>query len=272
MVTLQARRLEEMTLPLSTGWLLSACTEAKGKQDLWMQQKPEVLEALREQAIVHSAESSNRIEGVTVSRERLRPLILGRVRPRDRSEEEVAGYRKAIDWIFTRKRREAIDSRVIQHLHSLAQGSMSADAGHWKQKDNEIIEILASGERRVRFKPTSARETPRAVGQLCRNYEAACEAERVPALLLAATFVFDLLCIHPFRDGNGRVSRLVTTLLLLQNGFEVVRYISLERLVEESKREYYRELERCSAGWHENRNEIVPLWNYLLAQVAQLRE
>ena len=269
MPTLKAKRLSELTIPLSTGWLLAACTEAKGKQDLWMRQKPEVLEALREQAIVQSVESSNRIEGVTVEKDRLRPLVLGHAKPRDRSEEEVAGYRKAIDWVFTRKRRVTIDPRVVQHLHALAQGGTSADAGRWKRKDNEIIEILASGERRVRFKPTSAKETPKAIGQLCRNYHAACDDEQTPALLLVATYVFDLLCVHPFRDGNGRVSRLVTTMLLLEHGFEVVRYVSLERLVEESKAEYYGVLERCSADWHADKNEIVPWWNYFLGTVRR---
>lgn len=270
MPTLNAERLRETTIPLSTGWLLAACTEAKGKQDLWMRHKPEVLEALREQAIVQSVESSNRIEGVTVDRDRLRPLVLGHAKPRDRSEEEVAGYRKAVDWVFTRKHRVKIDPRVIQHLHALAQSGMSADAGRWKRKDNEIIEILASGDRRVRFKPTPAKETPKAISQLCRNYQALCDDEQTPAILLVAAFVFDLLCIHPFRDCNGRVSRLVTTFLLLEHGFEVVRYISLERLVEESKVEYYKVLERCSSGWHSDKNEIVPWWNYFLRTVRRV--
>jgi Fic family protein len=259
----------EISIPLSTSWLLSACMEAKGKQDLWIRQKPEVLEALREQAIVQSVESSNRIEGVTVDKDRLRPLVLGHAKPRDRSEEEVAGYRKAIEWAFTRKRQVIIEPRVIQHLHALAQGGTSGDAGKWKRKDNEIIEMLPNGDRRVRFHPTSARATPKAVAQLCRDYHATCEGEPIPALIAIATFVFDFLCIHPFRDGNGRVSRLVTTMLLLEHGFEVVRYISLERLVEESKSEYYGVLERCSAGWHEKKNEIIPWWNYFLGTVRQ---
>jgi Fic family protein len=269
MLTLRAERLKETTIPLSTGWLLSACTEAKGKQDLWMKQRPEVLEALREQAIVQSVESSNRIEGVTVAAGRLRPVILGKSKPRDRSEEELAGYRKAIDWIFTRKRHVAIEPRVLKHLHGLAQAGMSGDAGQWKSKDNEIIEILSSGDRRVRFKPTSAKETPKTVGRLCQNYQTACEDEKAPSLLLIATFVFDFLCIHPFRDGNGRVSRLATTLLLLEHGFEVVRYVSLERLVEQSKAEYYDILGKCSTGWHGGKNEIIPWWNYFLGVIRQ---
>jgi len=273
MPTLNPERLRDLSIPLSASWLLSACAEAKGKQNLWIRQKPEVLEALREQAIVQSVESSNRIEGVTVDRDRLRPLVLGHAKPRDRSEEEVAGYRKAIDWVFTRKRRVAIEPRVIQHLHAMAQGGTSADAaGKWKRKDNEIIEILPSGNRRVRFKPTSAKTTPKAVAKLCRDYHAACEGEPTPALIAVGTFVFDLLCTHPFRDGNGRVSRLVTTMLLLEHGFEVVRYVSLERLVEESKAEYYGVLERCSAGWHANKNEIVPWWNYFLGTIRRAYE
>jgi len=264
LLTLDPRRLAQATVPVGTGWLLGACMEARGKQDLWIRQKPEVLDVLREQAIIQSAESSNRIEGVTVPADRLRPLVIGRARPRDRSEEEVAGYRAALDWIFSRKRAVPIAPDVLRRLHALAQGRSSGDAGEWKKRDNEIIEILPNGERSVRFVPTSAKDTPRAVEMLCRNYRAACDEERVPPLLIVATFVFDLLSIHPFRDGNGRVSRLATSLLLQSHGFEVARYISLERLVEESKEEYYRVLELCSQRWHEGKNEIIPWWNYYL--------
>jgi Fic family protein len=238
--------------------------EARGKQDLWTRQKPEALEVLREQAIIQSVESSNRIEGVTVQAARLRPLVVGRARPRDRSEAELSGYRAALDWIFSRKRAVPITPEVIRKLHAFAQGS-SGDAGEWKNHDNEIIEILSSGERKVRFVPTSARETPKAIEQLCVNYRRASEEETLPRLLVVATFVFDLLCIHPFRDGNGRVARLATTLLLQANGFQVSRYVSLERLVEERRAEYYHVLGVCSSGWHEGRNEILPWWNYLLS-------
>jgi Fic family protein len=154
--------------------------------------------------------------------------------------------------------------RVLQHLHVLAQGGLSGDAGKWKQKDNEIIEILPNGERRVRFTPTSAKDTPGAVKILCDNYDAVCNEERLPPPLAVASFVFDLTCIHPFRDGNGRVTRLAAKLLLIQQGYQVGRYVSLERLVEESKDEYYRILERCSVDWHSGKNEIVPWWDYFL--------
>ena len=263
-LTLNSSRLEAVTIPLGTAWLLGACMEARGKQDLWVKQKPEVLAALRDQAMIQSAESSNRIEGVTVPANRLRPLVLGSARPRDRSEEELAGYRRALDWVFSRKGTVLVTPDVIRRLHALAQGGHSGDAGEWKQRDNEIVEILPDGERRIRFVPTPARETPKVIGALCRSYQEACHEERVPPLLMVATFVFDFLCVHPFRDGNGRVSRLLTTLLLKAHGFEVARYVSLERLVEERKEEYYGILRTCSEGWHEGSNEIVPWWNYFL--------
>jgi Fic family protein len=246
MLTLDPSKLADLAIPIGTGWLLGACMEARGKQDLWIKQKPEVLEVLREQAIIQSVESSNRIEGVTVAANRLRPLVIGRVRPRDRSEEELAGYRAALDWIFSRKNRVTVTPEVIRRLHALARCG-------------------PNGERSVRFVPVSAKKTPAAVEMLCRRYRGAIDQERIPPLLTVATFIFDLLCIHPFRDGNGRVSRLATSLLLRSHGFQVIRYISLERLIEESKEEYYRVLKLCSQGWHEGRNEIIPWWNYFLS-------
>ncbi|MBI3679069.1 MAG: Fic family protein [Acidobacteria bacterium] len=264
MLSLDPTKLAEIAVPIGTGWLLGACMEARGKQDLWIRQKPEVLEVLREQAIIQSAESSNRIEGVTVAANRLRPLVIGKAKPRDRSEEELAGYRAALDWIFSRKGRGAIHPAVILRVHALAHGGSSGDAGEWKKRDNEIVEILPSGGRRVRFLPVSAKKTPAAVEMLCRRYRDLSDEQRVPGLLIVATFLFDLLCIHPFRDGNGRVSRLMTSLLLQLHGFQVARYISLERLIEETKEEYYRVLKLCSQRWHEGQNEIIPWWNYFL--------
>jgi len=239
--------------------------EARGKQELWIRQKPEVLEVLREQAIIQSVESSNRLEGVTIPAQRLRPVVIEKTKPKDRSEEELAGYRQALDWIFSRQRKVSIIPKVIQQLHSFCQGGFSGDAGEWKKRDNEIIEILPNGERKVRFVPTSASDTPQAVDSLCQEYRKICEDDCAPSLLIVATFVFDLLCIHPFRDGNGRVSRLCTTLLLQAHGFDVARYISLERIIEQSKEDYYRVLAECSHGWHEGENEIIPWWNYFLS-------
>lgn len=266
MVTLAPHRLHAISLPISTGWLLADCMEARGMQELWMRQKPEVVKVLRELAIIQSVESSNRIEGVTVAADRLRPVVLGRARPRDRSEEELAGYRRGLDWVFSRKRRVRMTPAVIQHLHALAQRG-AADAGKLKTRDNEIVEVLPSGARRVRFRPVAAAATSAALAELCTAYEQVCTDSLLPPLLAVSTFVFDLLCIHPFRDGNGRVSRLATILLLQQNGFEVGRFISIERLIEERKEDYYATLQRCSKGWHRGENEIVPWWNFSLGVV-----
>ncbi|HOD83331.1 MAG: Adenosine monophosphate-protein transferase SoFic [Planctomycetes bacterium ADurb.Bin126] len=268
MASMSVERLKASSIPVATGWLLGECMEARGKQDLWFRQRPEVMASLREQAIIQSVESSNRIEGVTVPKERLAPVALGKARPRNRCEEELAGYRRALEWIFTRKADLPATPRLILHLHKLAQGG-SGDAGQWKSRDNEIVEFLPSGEPVVRFRPTSAKQTPAAVGILCREYQKACDEAAIPPLLAVATFVLDFLCIHPFRDGNGRVSRLLTTFLLLQHGLHVARYVSLERLVEESKEEYYDILGECSHGWHESQNPVVPWWNYFLSVVRR---
>ncbi len=265
MLSLDQKKLAEISIPVGTGWLLGSCMEARGKQDLWLKQKPEVLNVLREQAIIQSVESSNRIEGVTIPADRLRPVVLGKVKPRDRSEEELAGYKQALDWIFMRKREVSVKPAVIQRLHAMAQGGFSGDAGDWKRRDNEIIEILPNGERKIRFVPTSAKDTAKTMDALCRNYREACNDQRIPPLLIIATFMFDLLCIHPFRDGNGRISRLATTLLLQTHGFQVARYISLERLIEQSKEDYYGVLAECSQGWHEGNNDLIPWWNYFLS-------
>ncbi|MCL2641402.1 MAG: Fic family protein, partial [Phycisphaerales bacterium] len=263
MLTLRDETFHQAALPVSTSWLLADCMEFRGKQDLWSQQRPEVLESLRQQAMIQSVESSNRIEGVTVSPERLAPLALGKARPRDRSEEELSGYRRALDWIYARKSAAPVDARTIRHLHALSHAG-AGDAGQFKRHDNEIIEILPDGRRRLRFKPTPAKQTTNAIDELCETYHQLTADQRVPPLLIIATTVFDLLCIHPFRDGNGRVSRLLTTMFLQQHGFVVSRYISLERLVEETKEDYYRVLGECSQGWHEGHNPILPWWNHFL--------
>lgn len=262
MLTLREQTFDGAALPVSTSWLLADCMEFRGKQDLWTRQRPEVLDALGQQAIIQSVESSNRIEGVTVAADRLAPLVLGKARPRDRSEEELSGYRRALDWIDSTDFKP-LDARTILHLHALSHAA-AHDAGRFKSRDNEIVQIMPDGGRRVRFIPTPAARTATEIDDLCAAYVRLTDGGSVPPLLIIATTVFDFLCIHPFRDGNGRVSRLLTTLLLIRHGFDVSRYVSLERLVEETKEDYYRILEECSRGWHEGHNPILPWWNYFL--------
>ncbi len=197
--------MKQMQLPMAITWLVGRCMELRGKQDLWMKTRPDVMRTLREIAIIQSTESSNRIEGVTVRQERLKPLIFNKVKPQDRPEEEIFGYKKALDWIHKNYEKIQITPKTIMRLHDLAQGGFSSDSGKWKKKNNEIIEILPNGERRIRFVPVSAQETSKFMHQLCLAYEDVLQKRELPELLAIASFIFDFLCIHPFRDGNGRL-------------------------------------------------------------------
>lgn len=264
MKSFRGTRLAETALPLTTVWLLESLAESKGRQGRFEAQPPQVLEALKELALVESTESSNRIEGVTVARDRLQPLVLGNARPRDRSEEEIVGYRRALEWVHSQHATIAITPEALQHLHALAQGGMSGDAGQWKRTANDILELHPDGRREVRFRPLAPEEVPAAVEELCCAYRDVIARQEIPPLLAIACLVLDFLCIHPFRDGNGRVSRLLTLLALYQQGTLVGRYVSHERIVEETKETYYEALKASSAGWHEGRHDFFPWFNYLL--------
>ncbi|MBM4287472.1 MAG: Fic family protein [Deltaproteobacteria bacterium] len=265
MMSFRGTRLRDLRLPLATVWLLETLAEAKGRQQLFEQQSPQLLTTFREMALIESTESSNRIEGVTVDQSRLRPLVLGQARPRDRSEEEIVGYRLALNWIHTDYRRIPITPETCLLLHALAQGGTSGDAGQWKTRPNDIIEILPDGRRQVRFQPLPPEQVPEAMAELCQGYGHALDQWQIPPLLASACLILDFLCIHPFRDGNGRVSRLLTLLAFYQHGYEVGRYISQERLMEQTKEDYYAVLKASSVGWHDNRHDILPWFNYLLS-------
>ena len=267
-MTFRNQRLRDHTLPMSTAWLLNDIAEARGKQELFTHQSPQMLKTLREMALIQSTESSNRIEGVTVAADRLRPLVLGNTKPRDRSEQEVQGYRLALNEIHTRHEKLPITPDTLKRLHALCQAA-SGDAGQFKRIDNEVVELRPGAAPVIRFKCVSAKQTPAAVDELCLLYRHALDQDNIPPLIAIAALVLDFLCIHPFRDGNGRVSRLLTLLALYQHGYEVGRYISLERLVEESKEDYYEVLNRSSQHWHEGRHEITPWMNFFLAIVRR---
>jgi Fic family protein len=251
----------------STTWFLSQCGEARGMQEMWKKVRPEILRKLKESAIIQSTESSNRIEGVEVEPNRLIPLVLGKTKPKDRSEEEIAGYRKALSYIHKNYSQIEINPKTIKLLHEMAQGGLVGDAGKWKIKDNDIIEITPRGERFVRFKPVPASKTPKAIEQLCLGYHDVTNNSQLPELISVSNFVLDFLCIHPFRDGNGRVSRLLTLLLLYQQGYEVGRYISLEKIIENTKEDYYKVLAESSTNWHDNKHNLMPWWNYFLGTI-----
>ncbi len=219
------RRLPDWPIPTAAVWLLTDIAEAKGRSQLCARQSPQVLKALREMALIQSAESSNRIEGVTVERKRLRPLVIGGARPRDRSEQEVQGYRRALDLVHGPWAKLSVTPQTIRRLHAWCMAG-SGDAGRFKKIDNEIVELRPGAAPVVRFRPVAAADTPEAVDELCRAYSANIDQRVVPPLAAAATLVLDFLCIHPFRDGNGRVSRLLGLLTLYGHGHEGGGYIS----------------------------------------------
>jgi Fic family protein len=222
-----------------------------------------LLKVLREHAIIESAVSSNRIEGVTVDPARVQTVLFGKAQLRDRNEEEVRGYRNALKRIHEGHAEERISTSTIRELHRIARAGMG-DAGEFKTRDSDIIERYANGSVRVRFRPVAATDTPKFMDALIEGWNR-CLGERwVHPLIGLGAFSLDFLCVHPFRDGNGRVSRPILLLQSYHLGFEVGRYISLERLIEDNKERYYETLEIGSQGWHEGKHDPWPHIGYIL--------
>jgi Fic family protein len=237
--------------------------QALGKQELFTRQSPQKLKVLREHALIESAVSSNRIEGVEVDQARVGTVVFGQALLRDRDEEEVRGYRKALDLIHSRGARLPISEETIRELHSLSRAGIG-DAGQYKATESDIIEVLPDGRRVVRFRTARAAQTPEFMAELVARWHAALEQRTVHPLILLGALNLDFLCIHPFRDGNGRVSRLLLLLQCYHLGLEVGRYISLERLIEQHKERYYEALKLSSEGWHEGTHSPWHYINFLL--------
>lgn len=263
MMTLRLLAAEPTTLPMRTTWYLTDLSQALGKQELFTRQSPQKLKVLREHALIESAISSNRIEGVEVDKSRITTLIFGKAALRDRDEEEVRGYRDALKLIHERGAKLPISEATIQTLHNLSRGEIW-DAGAYKEKDVDIIQTFADGRSRVRFKTVSPEETPGAMAEMIELWQRGVREKWVHPFVLAAALNLDFLCIHPFRDGNGRASRLLFLLACYHCGLEVGRYISLERLIEQNKERYYEVLEQSSQGWHEGKHDPWPTINFLL--------
>jgi len=248
---------------------LKALGEFRGKQQLFSRQSPEVLESLRRIAIVESGESSNRLEGITAPRKRIVALMQGDATPRDRSEQEIAGYRDVLNHIHGNHARIDFSPSTVLQSHAAMMKYVSSEGGRWKTNDNVIIERYPDGTRCVRFRPTPAAETSGAMTQLVERYHHAIYRDAREPLVVVPLTILDFLCIHPFDDGNGRCSRLLTVLLLYHHGYDVGRYISLERVFEQTKESYYDTLQRCSQGWHEAAHKALPwmsyFWGVLLA-------
>ena len=251
------------TVPSGTAWYLSDLGEARGKQELFTKQSPQRLKVLREHALIESAVSSNRIEGVVIEQARVATVVLGKAVLRDRDEEEVRGYRDALKLIHEQGAKLPVSEQTIKKLHRLTRGDIW-DAGKYKNKDSDIVEKYPDGRERVRFKAVPAAETKAFMQELVDLWDRSLRERWVHPLIALAAFNLDFLCVHPFRDGNGRVSRLLLLLQLYHLGFEAGRYISIERLIEENKERYYETLEQSSQSWHEGKHDPWPYVNYLL--------
>ena len=242
--------------------------ECKGRQELYLKQRPAELERLVEIAKIQSTESSNRIEGIITTNARLKQLVEDKTTPRNRDEMEILGYRNVLNLIHENYAYIPVEPGYILQLHrDLLKYTNLTYRGHFKTTPNEIDMTLPSGERHVLFRPLEPYETPGAVEALCCTYQDVLHRELVDPLLLIPCFILDFLCIHPFNDGNGRMSRLLTTLLLYRSGFYVGKYISLEAKIAKNKDLYYEALGHSQDGWHEGEEDAVPFIKYLLGTI-----
>lgn len=259
--------LTNLALPMETVRLIGRINEYKGKQDLYKQQAPQILNTLRDVAVIQSTKASNAIEGIVVTESRLHTIMSKTSDPADRSEAEIAGYRDVLNLIHASAQDIPLNPNILLQLHKELYKFVPVEGGRWKNVNNEISETFPDGTRRTRFVPVPAFETPAAVQALCDSMRERRQNEDVDPLILTGMFVLDFLSIHPFNDGNGRMARLVTLLMLYQYGFEVGRYISLEKIVEERKEDYYESLRLSSIHWHENHQDPFPWINYLLSVI-----
>ena len=245
--------------------MVSSIHEHKGKQELFLEANIDELKTLLEAALIQSTGASNRIEGIYTTDKRLEELVSQKAEPRNRSEQEIAGYREVLANIHESYEYIVPRPNLILQLHrDLYSYSQKAAGGSYKNADNVIAETDAEGHQKARFVPVPAFQTAEAMEELCREFWKAWEADHIDKLLLIPMFILDFLCIHPFNDGNGRMSRLLTLLLFYKAGYIVGKYISMEMLIEKTKETYYEALQASSTGWHENENSYEPFVKYYL--------
>ena len=248
--------------------LVAQIHEYKGRQELYLQQKPEELDRLVEIAKIQSTEASNEIEGIRTTNTRLKQLVADKTAPRNRDEEEIMGYRDVLNTIHENYEYIPIRANYILQLHrDLFRYSKKGIGGHFKNTQNYISATDSEGNEFVLFTPVTPYETPPAVDAICESYNRVIDTQEIDALLLTPVFIHDFLCIHPFNDGNGRMSRLLTTLLLYKSGYVIGKYISLESKIAKNKNLYYDALEACQRGWYENQEDPAPFIKYLLRTI-----
>ena len=248
--------------------------EAKGRQELYLVQKPEELNRLVEIAKIQSTEASNAIEGIRTTDSRLKQLVSEKTIPRNRNEKEIAGYRDALSVINDSFEYIKITPNYILQLHSIlcSHNNEVNYGGKYKNVQNYISATAENGESFTLFTPLSPFETPMAMQNLCDEYNKAIEKRNIDPLILIPIFIHDFLCVHPFNDGNGRMSRLLTTLLLYRSGYYVGKYISLEAKISKIKDLYYDALFESQKGWHEGSDDPTPFVNYLLSIIEMAYE
>lgn len=259
--------LDKIVIPRRLITTIRQIGEYKGKQELYKQQAPEMLENLRQVAMIQSTESSNRLEGIVADEKRLRALVAEKTAPANRSEAEIAGYRDVLNTIHASYDHIPFSDNVVLQLHRDLMKYSGKEGGRWKSAANEITETLPDGSKNIRFVPVAPHQTAEHMRVLHERYDELTKAQDWEPLLLIPFYVLDFLCIHPFLDGNGRMARLLTVLLLYHQGYEVGRYVSLERIVEQSKESYYDTLFVSSQGWHEGEHNILPWTEYLLGTI-----
>ena len=245
--------------------LIAAIYKEAGKQELYLKQRPEELEKLIEIAKIQSTEASNAIEGIVTTSTRIKQLVEEKTTPKNRDEQEIAGYRDVLNIIHENFDVIPISQNYILQLHKILYSHMNNFmAGKTKNVQNYISATYPDGHVQVLFPPMAPCETPEAIDKICEEYNLAIGNMELEPLILIPVFIHDFLCIHPFNDGNGRMSRLLTTLLLYRNGFYVGRYISLEGKIAKNKDLYYDALSRSQDGWHEGTEDIIPFIKYIL--------
>lgn len=257
--------LKEKTWDSEIISLVAQIHECKSRQTVYLKQKPQELEKLVEIAKRQSTEASNAIEGIRTTSTRLKQLCEEKTTPKNRDEEEILGYRDVLNTIHENYEYIPIKTNYILQLHrDLYKYTEKNIGGHFKTTQNVIAATDENGKEYVLFTPLAPYETPSAIDAICENYNKATENDELDALLLIPVFIHDFLCIHPFSDGNGRMSRLLTALLLYRSGYVVGKYISIESKIAANKDLYYKALENCQEGWHENKEDAAPFIKYML--------
>ena len=262
-------KLMELSLPVNVYHMIASIHEYKGKQELYVENYSDILEKMIDVAKIQSTKSSNAIEGIYTNDARLKELMNKKAEPKNRNEEEIAGYRHVLDIVHENYDYIEFSKNDILTLHNqLYAYSYVNHRGKFKTLDNTIVEVDVLGNKRVRFQPVSSFETEKYVDEMLKEYNIAVKAN-IPPLILIPVVIHDFLCIHPFDDGNGRMSRILTLLLLYKFGYFVGRYISIEMLIEESKDSYYEELQNSSEKWYTGENDELPFMKYMLGIIMK---